>query len=90
MLEPIMGSMEAINKLLTAWDLEVVVPEVDDGSGKKELIHKPTGRRLRIVWTPEAANEPITDPEIIMFREMSSMMFALLTRPQPEATPETT
>lgn len=85
MSEPIMGPMEAIDRLLRAWDLEVVPDDVEDGSGRKNIVHVPTGRKLVIQWTPEAANEPITDPEIIMFREMSSMMFALLTRPQPEA-----
>jgi hypothetical protein len=84
MQEPIMSSMEAIDRLLRAWDLEAVVPETDDGSGKKELIHKPTGRKLRIAWLPEEDVEPITDPEVIMFREMTSLMFQLLTRPQPE------
>jgi hypothetical protein len=84
MSEPIMSSMEAIDKLLRAWDLEVVPDVLSDGSGKKNIVHVPTGRKLVVQWRPEDGVPEVTDPEVIMFRELSAMIFELLTRPQEE------
>ncbi len=82
MSEPIMSSMEAIDKLLAAWDLQVVPEAV--GDGRKNIVHVPTGRKLVVQWKPEDGVPEVTDPEVIMFRELSAMMFELLTKPQPE------